>query len=294
MSKLSVVGTHRPESALILGGGIAGLASALALRGQGLRITVVERDPEPPDVMPKDAFDAWSRPGVPQFRHTHFFLARLHAILRREHPELLAELAAAGVIPGSLDQLLPAKQAASLRARPGDADLVHIWGRRATLEYVLRRHLQRRGDVDFVHDTSVLGLQLTAANAQLRVGGAQLRGPRGQRSFQADLVVDALGVRSKSREWLNAGGAGLRMEREPSPCGYYCRHYKPVGALPEPPRRGTGASLDYLVFGMFFAEDDTFSIAITLSCSRVTISPGRSSRASSTCCGCGGRWTRVP
>ncbi|HEY2735043.1 MAG TPA: FAD-dependent oxidoreductase, partial [Polyangiales bacterium] len=100
------------ERVVILGGGMAGLASALSLKDQPVDITIVERDPAPPAIDPHDAFEQWKRPGVPQLRHTHIFLARLHSILRRHHPALLAELAEAGVVAGTMDQLLPATQAA--------------------------------------------------------------------------------------------------------------------------------------------------------------------------------------
>jgi 2-polyprenyl-6-methoxyphenol hydroxylase-like FAD-dependent oxidoreductase len=90
----------KPERVEILGGGMAGLAVALLLEHRGYPITIVERDEAPPQIDPSQAFVAWKRPGVPQLRHTHAFLARSQSILRRNRPDLLAELERAGVLRG--------------------------------------------------------------------------------------------------------------------------------------------------------------------------------------------------
>jgi 2-polyprenyl-6-methoxyphenol hydroxylase-like FAD-dependent oxidoreductase len=251
------------ESILILGGGMGALAAALALRGSARTITIVERDEAPPELAPSEAFDAWKRSGVPQLRHTHIFLARIHNILRERHPELLAELNAVGVNSGDLEEIVPAGQLATWQTQPSDRELLHMWGRRATVEFVLRRHVARDAQVRFIHEASVERLLIEKQGQALRVRGALIRSGDRSQELQADLVIDALGVRSKGVEWLASAGAQLQVERSPSRCSYYCRHFVQTSSEPEPPRRGTGASLDYLVFGIFFAEANTFSIAIT-------------------------------
>jgi 2-polyprenyl-6-methoxyphenol hydroxylase-like FAD-dependent oxidoreductase len=261
--KLTESNAARTERVVIMGGGMGGLATALALKHSGYAITIVERDPAPPEIDPTQAFELWKRPGVPQLRHTHIFLARVQSILRTHHPEFLAELAQAGVVLGTMDQLLPATQAAHYVAREGDRDLLHLWGRRATFEYLLRKHVERLANVRFLNETNVESLVVEGASAQLRVSGVELRSEAGERQvLSAEIVVDCSGRRSKTLEQLRALGAPIRAEEIPSQCGYYCRHFVQQSELPEPPRRGTGASLDYLVYGMFFAEKDTFSIAI--------------------------------
>ena len=79
----------RGETVVIMGGGIAGLSIALALRGSPHQVVIVERDPEPPEIDPAQAFELWKRPGVFQFRHPHVFLGRLHRLLRERYPDLL-------------------------------------------------------------------------------------------------------------------------------------------------------------------------------------------------------------
>ena len=54
------------ENVLVAGAGIAGLGAALALSDARRRITILDRDPPPPDTSPDDAFYAWERRGATQ------------------------------------------------------------------------------------------------------------------------------------------------------------------------------------------------------------------------------------
>src|SRR4051812_47466185 len=70
------------DRVIILGSGMAGLATALALKGSGKQVLVLERDEHAIVADAKTAFETWQRPGVPQLHHTHIFLGRLRNILR--------------------------------------------------------------------------------------------------------------------------------------------------------------------------------------------------------------------
>ena len=61
---------------IVVGGGVAGLGSALALARAGHEVTVLERDDTPMPTSADDAFE-WDRRGAPQVRQSHAFLARL-------------------------------------------------------------------------------------------------------------------------------------------------------------------------------------------------------------------------
>ena len=63
--------------AVVIGGSIAGLAAARLLTRHFSRVVVVERDVRPDVAIAEAAFAVWDRPSVPQFRHSHAFLARL-------------------------------------------------------------------------------------------------------------------------------------------------------------------------------------------------------------------------
>src|SRR5581483_3294594 len=72
---------HDPAPAVVLGGGIAGLAAARFLARRYPCVVVFERDRRTDVASPEEAFGSWERPGVPQFRHSHAFLARLRVVL---------------------------------------------------------------------------------------------------------------------------------------------------------------------------------------------------------------------
>ena len=60
---------------VVTGGGVAGLAAAMLLAEDGHEVTLLERDAaEPP--APTEAWEAWERRGVNQFRLLHFFMPR--------------------------------------------------------------------------------------------------------------------------------------------------------------------------------------------------------------------------
>src|SRR5215471_3374372 len=177
------------SAVIVIGGGMAGLATALSLKNSGRQVVIIERDDPPPSIPPERAFDSWKRPGVPQLHHTHIFLARLRTILRDDHPELLRELDAVGIKASSIDQILPPSLIDRYEAAPGDDDFLHLWGRRATLEYVLRRHVGALPHVSIVHDAKVEGLDIATEGERVRVRGVRLRRGGTEEVMAADLVV---------------------------------------------------------------------------------------------------------
>jgi glycine/D-amino acid oxidase-like deaminating enzyme len=94
--------------AVVLGGGVAGLAAARVLARHFERVVVLEADRRPDVEHPEDAFASWERPGVPQFRHSHAFLARLRVTLLAYLPDVLERLRGAGVREFGLDDGAPA------------------------------------------------------------------------------------------------------------------------------------------------------------------------------------------
>jgi 2-polyprenyl-6-methoxyphenol hydroxylase-like FAD-dependent oxidoreductase len=246
---------------VVIGSGMAGLATALSLKKSGRDVVILERDDAPPSIPPEEAFESWKRPGVPQLHHTHIFLSRLRTILRDDHPELLAELEAAGIHRSSIDQILPTSLIDRYQAAPGDDDLLHLWGRRATLEYVLRRHVGQLPHVSILQGARVEGLEVATENGRVRVKGVRYRQNGVDAVLSAEILVDASGARSKTPEWLRAQGVDVVTDAVPSACAYYCRHFQQRDLSTEPPRRGTGANIDYLIYGIFFAEHGSFSIA---------------------------------
>src|SRR4051812_4740734 len=103
---------------IIVGGGIAGLGTALTCARTGHQVTILERDDTP---MPDSADEAFERKrtGAPQVRHSHAFLARLHNLLRDRAPDVLEALLAAGAAELRFTETLP-ETLTDTSPRPGD------------------------------------------------------------------------------------------------------------------------------------------------------------------------------
>lgn len=247
-------------TAVIAGGSVAGLASALALSGIGYRVLVLERAPEPPQWSPADATSWWKRPTVPQGLQSHTLTSLGVRVLRERAPQVLAGARAAGATVLDLTQALPAEATDSAR-EPGDSELVALGCRRSGLEILLHRTVSNVADVTIRHDTTVVGLELQPGHRRVKavVTGTGERIP-------ADIVVDATGRRALSRRWLHGAGVPLAADRT-SPSGLvgHTRFYRLKSrTLPGPLDRGHGVGD---VFGHYAGvlhpgDNGTFSIAL--------------------------------
>jgi 2-polyprenyl-6-methoxyphenol hydroxylase-like FAD-dependent oxidoreductase len=252
---------------VIIGAGMAGLMSALALQGADREIIVLDRDPPPPEGGPDAAFDDWERRGVGHFRHSHAFLARLLNLIRDRRPALLEALTAAGARESSFADVMPELLRERYRARPGDERLSILISRRTTLESVLRTYVTGLEGVELLTDAFVNGLELSDAP----MGGLSAAGVRGDVEgapvrWAADLVIDASGRTSQIPDWLAEAGVTIPEEAEDAGILYYTRHYRLRPGRSEPPR-GAGSNtgdLGYLKYGVFNADNGWFSITLAL------------------------------
>ncbi len=253
------------EEVIVVGAGIAGLCTALRLGGGTRRITVLERDEAPPEGGPDVAFDEWQRRGVSQLRQSHAFLARLRNIIRDEHPELLADLYAAGCRDITFADMLPPKLRPTYVPVPGDADLTILTSRRTTLELVIRRYVERLAGVTIRSGVKVRSLlQHTAPDGTIVVTGVVADTAEGREEITADVVVDAGGKAANLIEQLIKSGAPISEAAETAGVLYFTRHYRLRDGQEEPPRSDIPASgdLGYLKFGVFPADNRRFSITL--------------------------------
>jgi 2-polyprenyl-6-methoxyphenol hydroxylase-like FAD-dependent oxidoreductase len=103
----------------IAGGGVAGLAAALALARAGHTAVVAERDPVPPRDSPDGAFDE-PRAGIPHFQQPHAFLPRGRRELREMAPDVAETLLAAGAEEQDVSAKLRGERA------PGDEEVATV------------------------------------------------------------------------------------------------------------------------------------------------------------------------
>lgn len=255
--------------AIVVGAGFAGLGAALALARDGHRVALLERDSEATPGSVEDAFVAWRRPGVPQFRHSHAFLARLRNLIRKRAPDLYDALLQAGAEELPLRRLFPGASENDAAAA-GDDDLVMLACRRSTFEYVLRRAVLARRGVELVPGAHVVGLDASdrADHDVPRIAGVVVDGPGIRREhLEADFVVDASGRGSHARDWLIQIGARPPDKRR-TPCGifYASRFYRERRERSLPANLGElTADLGYLKYGVFPGDRGTFSLSIAVS-----------------------------
>jgi 2-polyprenyl-6-methoxyphenol hydroxylase-like FAD-dependent oxidoreductase len=249
---------------VVVGGGVAGLASALALARQGRSVTVLERDATPLPADAEEAF-AWDRRGAPQVRHSHAFLARLHTLLRDHYPDVLEALLAAGATEQRFGQHLPPTMVGFV-PEPGDEDLVMLCCRRTTFEWVLRRAVLAEGRVDLRTGASARGLLAAGdadAGSPLRVTGVRLDSGV---DVPAALTVVAAGRRSALPDWLlELGAPEMPEELDDTGIVYLSRFYRRRDAAPPPAQSAAvGGDLGYLKYGVFAGDNRTFSITLAV------------------------------
>jgi 2-polyprenyl-6-methoxyphenol hydroxylase-like FAD-dependent oxidoreductase len=244
-----------PERVVVVGAGVGGLATALALGRAGHPVTLVERDALPVIDGPEEAF-ATERRGAPQAHQTHGFLARIVAVLGERFPDVLADLRAVGctVLPPALD--LGERQ-------PGDEDLVVLAMRRTTFEWVLRRAATAEPGIDVRSGVGVAGLTVAGAAGAgpRRVDGVRL--DDGSR-LPAEVVVAATGRRGPVPAWLAEVGVEVDETVHESGLVYLTRWYRlPQGVdLQLDPK--LGGDLGYVKYLGVPGDGGTLSITLAV------------------------------
>ena len=268
---------------VVVGGGVAGLATALHLGRVGHAVTVIERDDTPMPATADEAFE-WNRRGAPQVRHSHAFLARLRNLLRDHQPDILDALLAEGATEMRFGDGVPPEM--DFAPEPDDEDLVMIACRRTTFEWVLRRAALAEVNVTIRTGVAAVGLvthplenpphpefgaeiasgATTAPN--FGVEGVVVTGVRldDGTELDADLVVAANGRRSAVADWLAGIGARPVTETvEDTGIVYASRFYRLLPDAEVPPRTGPiGGDLGYVKYGTFVGDNRTFSITLAV------------------------------
>ncbi|MCC4314252.1 FAD-dependent monooxygenase [Streptomyces malaysiensis subsp. malaysiensis] len=179
-------------TAVVIGGGLAGVLAAWALRGYAERIVVVERDRYPE----RPAF----RSGVPQGRHAHLLLEAGHRALEELMPGTREELRAAGAVRVPMSGVRWLSAAGWLAKY--ESEVAFLSCTRPLLDHTVLRRVRGEPTVRWLENTDVVGLLGTPAE----VTGVQVRArgdARAQvREVRAEMVVDASGRTSSLPSWL--------------------------------------------------------------------------------------------
>jgi 2-polyprenyl-6-methoxyphenol hydroxylase-like FAD-dependent oxidoreductase len=231
----------------VLGGGFAGLATALILARDGHRVVLVERDPLVAGAA-RDAF-GWPRAGIPHFLQPHAFLPRGRRELIDHFPDVRASLMGAGAHDVDLRRKLPGPLIEA------DDDLQYVGVRRPVIEWALRKAVLEQSGITLRAPATVRGIHV----ADGAVRGVELEGE----TLEVESVVDAMGRRSPMRAWLAERGHP-QPTLETRDCGviYYSRYYRlrPGRELPEGPwLLGPRGELGYATFSVFPGDDGTFA-----------------------------------
>jgi 2-polyprenyl-6-methoxyphenol hydroxylase-like FAD-dependent oxidoreductase len=208
---------------VVLGGGIVGLSMAMLLARQGHDVTVFERDSARVPGSPEEAWSEWDRGGVAQFRQPHFLHPSGRRILDEHLPEVKEALLRAGCVTFDFLTLMP-PSIADRAPRPGDERFVTVTGRRPAMEYAVARAAEEILPVE--RGCSIAGL-LTGPSAAPGIPHVSGVRTTGGDEIRADLVIDAMGRRSKLPDWLEAIGARRPIEEaEESGFIYYTRFFR--------------------------------------------------------------------
>ncbi|WP_018681534.1 FAD-dependent oxidoreductase [Actinokineospora enzanensis] len=243
-------------TAIVVGGSVLGLGTALALADAGHRVLVLERSPE---TLPSDVDEAaqWHRPTVPQGLQSHAFASLGCNLLRDRARDVYDGLLAIGAREINLADTPPPTLDGFERV-PADDDLRMVLTRRSTFELVLRSRVLARPGVTVRTGATVRGLVVDGG----RVVGVRLEDGE---TVSGDIIVDATGRKTAADTWLaEAGSPAREVVSESCRIVYYTRYYKRLSPVPPGPlNRGFGAGglWDHYTAVLFLGDNDTFSIS---------------------------------
>jgi 2-polyprenyl-6-methoxyphenol hydroxylase-like FAD-dependent oxidoreductase len=213
---------------IICGGGVIGLSAAIMLGRDGHQVTVLEADPGGAPATAGEAWAAWTRRGVAQFRQPHNLFPRFRQVCEQELPGLLERLLAAGCpvmdYLGSPGNGQPPSMP-DPGPRPGDEMFRSVSARRPVVESVIAAAAQDQPGVTIRRGVRVT--ELTRGPSAIP-GVPHVTGVRttDDNEEMADLVIDAMGRRSPGPDLLSALGARPAVvESEDSGFTYYTRYF---------------------------------------------------------------------
>jgi 2-polyprenyl-6-methoxyphenol hydroxylase-like FAD-dependent oxidoreductase len=249
----------RVAEIVIVGAGIGGLSAALLLGRDGHQVVVCERDPAPVPETNDAAWSDWPRPGIPQSRLGHSFLAGFRSLLAERLPDVLDDILASGA-----PELDEARDMPGDERTAADAELVTILCRRPVLEAAFRRAAAREPAIELRPGCQVTGLATDdrVGDGVPRVTGVTTR----DGAVPADVVVLSGGRLGLAPALFAEVGATL--EEQSVRCGFICytRYFRIHPNEGENERVATQltvhADAGYMQYEMFGADSATFCVEL--------------------------------
>ncbi len=176
------------ERAVIIGGGIGGIAAAAALKEHANEVLIIEKDVLHEAPTP--------RKGAPQDEQLHNLLSRAQIHLDELMPGFTDDLIAHGAGNASAStQTHVFELGTVMPERDLGLRLMSAW--RPIIEHVGRTHIGQADNVVLQGLSRVTGIHL----ADGAVSGVLLEGDK-EELIESDLVVDASGVATHADRWL--------------------------------------------------------------------------------------------
>jgi 2-polyprenyl-6-methoxyphenol hydroxylase-like FAD-dependent oxidoreductase len=207
-----VSASENRNSAVVMGGGLAGLAAARVLSDHYSTVLVLEQD--------RVENVAEYRRGVPQSRHAQGLLASGAKGLEQLFPGLLDELLGVGAVKCCMTREAHWCHAAAEHFR-FDSRVEGVLVSRPLLEGLVRKRVRALSNVNLKEGSRVKRLVVSPDNSG--VTGVEVQDGD---AMPADLTVDATGRGSCSPQWLQSMGYGApEQETITVNLGYVTRHF---------------------------------------------------------------------
>ncbi|MER6329293.1 FAD-dependent oxidoreductase [Streptomyces sp. NPDC001034] len=205
-----------PARAVVIGGSMAGMLAAAAVKDQVGSVEIIESHDLPEGPGP--------RVGVPQAVHIHLLQSGGVDGLEELLPGVIDQLAAAGAhrIPVTTDMVIYSPEGWYRRWQRATHRL--MTASRDLTDHVVRERVLEEPHVTARTRSKVVGL----LGDRRRVTGVRVRtAGRGETELRADLVIDASGRSSRMPRWLaELGVSGLAEDRVDSGLAYASRVYR--------------------------------------------------------------------
>jgi len=247
---------------VVLGAGMAGLATAMLLAKDSHEVTVVERDPSPTPPDAESAWTQWERRGVGQFHQAYGLMPRGSMLIEAELPEINRQLERLGAYRWKwLEQLEPSlpDRADAMEREP----VTTLTARRPTMEAAFAAAAEETAGLTVRRGVAV---QMYAVGAPHEGGPPRVCGVvlESGEQIEADLIVDATGRNSNIKERLVEIGARSPVDVQMDNSSiYYTRYYRSSSGQLPPYNGGAGFTAAGSI-GLFWipADNATWCLSV--------------------------------